>query len=426
MTKVLSLPLLALACLSVVLTEPTFAEAQERFDVQVERLAEDVYVARRTPSWRLWVQANVTIIVNEQDVVVVDGGGFSAHVENVIAEIQRITEKPVSVVVTTHWHQDHNLGVHLYREHYPDVRLVSHRNTRDTLAESNAETLPRVTSEAYEERLLERNRERLEDARMAGEHETVVSFYEDYVAGAREVARDMRRARSNLADETFDRRLVLHRGERTIEILHFGRANTAGDAIVWLPRERIVATGDVVVRPTPYGFGSYPRAWTETLHRILELPFDVLVPGHGEVLRDGRYVSALIELMESVAEQTCAAVAAGTDDVEALREVVDLSAFDERIAGADPLRLHLFDIWFKRPIVEAAFEEVTSAGPSAADGESGAVDACLDRELPEGRELRVEERALEEAYREVLRIDPEHLRAREMVPPEDVENPQTR
>lgn len=372
MRKALHVMLLAPAFLLLLLVESAPAEAQGRFDVQTERLAEDVYVASRTPSWRLRVQANVTIIVNEKDVVVVDGGGDPAHVENVIAEIQTITEKPVSVVVTTHWHQDHNFGVHLYREHYPDVRLVSHRNTRDTLAERNAEALPRATSETYGEGLLERSRQRLEEAREAGEHDAVVAFYEDYVDGAEEVARDLLRARDNLADETFDRRLVLHRGERTIEVLHFGRANTAGDAIVWLPRERIVATGDVVVRPTPYGFGSYPRAWAEALRRIRELPFDVLVPGHGEVLRDRRYVSALIELMESVAEQTCAAVAAGTDDVEALREAVDFSAFDEPIAGVDPLRLHLFDIWFKRPIVEAALEEVTSAGPSDADGERGA------------------------------------------------------
>lgn len=351
--------ILASACFLAALLGPVSAEAQGRFNVEVERIAEGVYVAQRVPSWRFWVQANATIIVNDHDVVVVDGGGFPAHVENVIAAIREITDKPVSVVVTTHWHQDHNLGAHLYREHYPGVRLISHRQAREALAENNEEALPRVTSEAHEQRLRESTRARLEEARAAGQDEAVIDFYQDYVAGVEDVARDLRRGRNNLADETFDRRLVLHRGERTIEILYFGHANTVGDAIVWLPGERVVVTGDVVVRPTPYGFGSFPREWAETLRQIRALPFDVLVPGHGEVQRDSRYLSILIELMESVSEQTCAALAAGVGDVEELRELVDFSEFDERIAGEDPLRRHLFDIWFKQPILESAYTEAT-------------------------------------------------------------------
>lgn len=355
----LHLRILASACFLTALLGPVSAEAQGRFDVEVERIAEGVYVAQRVPSWRFWVQANATIIVNDHDVVVVDGGGFPAHVENVIAEIREITEKPVSVVVTTHWHQDHNFGAHLYREHYPGVRLISHRQTREALAENNAEALPRVTGPDYGSGMLGRLRDRLEEARSSGAAEPVVAFYEDYVAGAEEVGRDLRRARNNLADETFDRRLVLHRGDRAIEVLYLGRANTAGDAIVWLPDERIVVTGDVVVRPTPYGFGSFPREWAETLRQIRALPFDLLVPGHGEVQRDRRYLSTLIELMESVSEQTCAALEAGVDDVEGVRELVDFSEFDERIAGEDPLRRHLFDIWFKQPILESAYTEAT-------------------------------------------------------------------
>lgn len=355
----LHLRMTAGACALAALLGPVSAEAQGRFDVEVERIAEGVYVAQRVPSWRFWVQANATIIVNDQDVVVVDGGGFPAHVENVIAEIREITDKPVSVVVTTHWHQDHNFGAHLYREHYPGVRLISHHNTRVELAARNAGALPRVTGEAHDQRLRESIRARLEEARAAGEDEAVIDFYQDYVAGVEDVARDLRRVRNNLADETFDRRLVLHRGERTIEVLYFGRANTAGDAIVWLPDERIVVTGDVVVRPTPYGFGSFPREWAETLRQIRALPFDLLVPGHGEVQRDRRYLSTLIELMESVSEQTCAALEAGVDDVEGVRELVDFSEFDERIAGEGPLRRHLFDIWFKQPILESAYTEAT-------------------------------------------------------------------
>jgi glyoxylase-like metal-dependent hydrolase (beta-lactamase superfamily II) len=48
--------------------------------------------------------------------------------------------------------------------------------------------------------------------------------------------------------------LVLHRGERSIEVRYLGNGHTTGDLVVYLPRERIVATGDLVIDPIPYGF----------------------------------------------------------------------------------------------------------------------------------------------------------------------------
>ena len=55
-------------------------------------------------------------------------------------------------------------------------------------------------------------------------------------------------------DLVFEETLRLSRGDRTIEIRHLGQGNTAGDAIVWLPEERVLITGDVVVHPIPFAF----------------------------------------------------------------------------------------------------------------------------------------------------------------------------
>ncbi|MDX1569989.1 MAG: MBL fold metallo-hydrolase [Xanthomonadales bacterium] len=326
-----------------------------RFEVTVEQLTDDVYVMRRVPSWRYWVQANVTVIVNESDVVVVDGG-YPKHVENVIAEIKKITDKPVGVVLITHWHQDHNFGIHLYRRHYPDVRFISHENTRSALARRNEDAIPRVTGEGYHDRLVGILEERIEKGKAEGDPSEVISFYEDYLAGADEIAADLKGARNNLSDETFSRRLVLHRPGRRIEILHLGHANTEGDAMLWLPDEKILTAGDVVVHPTPYGFGSYPQQWAATLRKMNALGYDMLVPGHGQVQRDTTYVSLLIDVLTSVAAQVDAAVAAGASSLEAVRKKVDLQQFDSRFTGGDPLLLHLFEVWFKSPIVQAAYE----------------------------------------------------------------------
>ncbi len=158
------------------------------------------------------------------------------------------------------------------------------------------------------------------------------------------------------ADLTVEDALVLHRGAREIRIRWLGRGNTEGDLVVWLPKERIVATGDLVVEPIPYGFGSFPREWIETLDRIAALDSAILVPGHGALQRDPAYVRRLQALLRAVRAQVGAAVAKGLD-LEATRKAVDLSAFEKEFAGDDPYRRKLFEAWWASPIVRSAWLE---------------------------------------------------------------------
>lgn len=338
---------------------PSSDSEEARYQADVVEIAPDIYVMTRAPSWRSPVQGNVLVIVNDEDVVVADGG-FPSHVENVVAAIARITDKPVSTVLMTHWHGDHNLGHAVYRRHYPDVRIVAQENTRSFMERGATDYILR-TQQADVAATAEYYRGLVDAARVSDAPPAVVAFYEDAAAGAERELAEYRRGGVNYPDETFTERLVLHRGERRIEFLYLGRANTAGDALVWLPAERILAAGDIVVRPTPYGFGSYPREWAATLRRINEIDFDILVPGHGDLQRDGAYVATLAEMMDSISDQAERAAARGADSVEALGEQIDFSDFEARIAGEDPLLRHLFDIWFKTPISQSLFRQATGA-----------------------------------------------------------------
>jgi glyoxylase-like metal-dependent hydrolase (beta-lactamase superfamily II) len=64
---------------------------------------------------------------------------------------------------------------------------------------------------------------------------------------------------------TFDRRLVIHRGDREIHLLFLGRAHTAGDVIAYVPSERVVATGDLMHGLLPYMGDGFPDEWSATL-----------------------------------------------------------------------------------------------------------------------------------------------------------------
>lgn len=156
-------------------------------------------------------------------------------------------------------------------------------------------------------------------------------------------------------DLTVAEEFVLHRGEREIHIRHFGKGDTGGDLILWLPRERIVATGDLVVHPIPYGFGSFPGEWIDKLAGIEALEFELLVPGHGEVQRDRSYLRLLRTMLAAMRAQAADAVAKGLD-LEATRKALDFSAFAPQFPQ-DDMGKRLFEAWWTSPVSRSLWLE---------------------------------------------------------------------
>ena len=81
---------------------------------------------------------------------------------------------------------------------------------------------------------------------------------------------------------TLTHTMTLHRGAREIRLLHLGRAHTAGDVIVYLPKERIIATGDLLVEATSYMGDAFFTEWIDTIEALKKVDFDTVLPGHGQ------------------------------------------------------------------------------------------------------------------------------------------------
>lgn len=157
-------------------------------------------------------------------------------------------------------------------------------------------------------------------------------------------------------DLLVDNRLILERGEREIHVIHPGRGNTLGDLVLWLPEERILATGDLVVHPIPYGFGSFPAECIATLDRLAGFDFGLLVPGHGELQRDDSYIRRLQALLTEIRRQVGISVSQGKD-LEATRGSLDLSDFVDEFAGDDEDARNKFENWWHQPIARSAWLE---------------------------------------------------------------------
>ena len=124
---------------------------------------------------------------------------------------------------------------------------------------------------------------------------------------------------------TLSERLTLYRGGREIEILFLGRGHTGGDVVVFLPKERIVFTGDLLLQGPSYMGDAYLDEWDETLDRVKALDVDLIVPGHGEPFRDKAHIDAVQAYMRDTWNQVVALRAKGVPALEAALRI-DLAA----------------------------------------------------------------------------------------------------
>jgi cyclase len=122
-------------------------------------------------------------------------------------------------------------------------------------------------------------------------------------------------------------------------VKHLGRGNTPGDAIVYLPKEKILVAGDLLVHPVPYTYDGYPAEWIQTLQKMAELDAQTIVPGHGPILHDKSYLYLVTELLKSALEQMRERIRQighpGFHSLDDVKGSIDLTPFRAKFAGDD-------------------------------------------------------------------------------------------
>jgi glyoxylase-like metal-dependent hydrolase (beta-lactamase superfamily II) len=332
------------------------ARAADPFDLEWRELARDVWVGIRPVSYRSPVMTNTTIVIGERGVFVFDAAGFALQGERLEKKVAELTDKPITHIAISHWHGDHSMGVHQVLERFPDAEVISHEFTARYIASPNMDSVPpRDLKEEGEYRA------RVEKALASGVRSdgtpvtpAMRAFYTDLLADFDVVGEEVARRQVTRPTRTMTDRLVVDLGGRSVELRHIAPGNTKGDMFLWLPEERILATGDIVVRPTPYGFFSYPQSWAAVLRELKAFDARYIVPGHGEILTDTAYLDLLAETMDLVATQVDAQAKAGKS-LDETRAAMDWSAVEERFTGGDSMLALIFDIWFRTPIVEAQY-----------------------------------------------------------------------
>lgn len=350
--RMLTLDLFALASLAAPAT------AQD-VGFRTDTLAPGVFALIRPVSPDLVAISNHLVIVDDEGVTLVDTGITPSVAHGVLAEIRRVTSKPVRWVINTHWHDDHVWGNQVFRDAFPDVRIVSHPFAypflRDSLPNAlEANKLEYADALGRYERALRTGRTSRGDTVTA----EMRTFFESTAESIRWFLPEMDSMTMAVPDLTISDELILRRPGREIHVRFLGRGNTGGDLVVHLPNERIIASGDLTVRPVPYSFGSFLGEWGATLERLKAIEADVIVPGHGEPMRDHAYIDLLQGLIAFTLDQAREGAAKGLD-LEGTRAAIDFSGWEERFTHDDPVLARGFDAFWRQPAVDRAYLEVT-------------------------------------------------------------------
>jgi glyoxylase-like metal-dependent hydrolase (beta-lactamase superfamily II) len=226
---------------------------------------------------------NSGVIVGVDGVMVIDARATPVMARDLIRRIRQVTDKPIKYVVLTHYHAVRVMGASAFKAPYV------------------------IASHATLELIRERGRQdfKSEVGRFPRLFDAV-----DSVPGL------------TWPNLTFERSMTLFMGKREVWLMHLGRAHTKGDIVAWLPREKILFSGDLVEQgATPYCGDAYLADWPQTLERAKSLGARKLVPGRGEAMTTPAASRKAIEATQSFVIEMMREVRRGARAKKSLRQI---------------------------------------------------------------------------------------------------------
>jgi glyoxylase-like metal-dependent hydrolase (beta-lactamase superfamily II) len=261
------------------------------------------------------------VILNQDDVVLVDTNITPEATRRLVNDIKTLTDKPVRYVVNTHWHYDHTDGNQIFG---PEVTIIGHENER-------TEILAGVLKNrlALEFQNLPRQLDNIRK-QIAGEADAARKQQaEDRLKVQEAYQEQLRETVPTPPTLTVADHLTLYRGDREIRIVYLGRGHSDTDLMVYLPNEKVIATGDFFEGPATgaLAFGFHDE-WAANLEKLKVIDFETVVPGHGEPFKGKDQIAYFQAFLRDLWNQTKALHDQKVPVAEAARRV-DLTAHRE-------------------------------------------------------------------------------------------------
>ncbi|MBI5905877.1 MAG: MBL fold metallo-hydrolase [Deltaproteobacteria bacterium] len=239
---------------------------------ELTRLADDVfsYVGVQDASAAHSFAANAGIVIGRDGVLVVDTLISAKEGERFLADIRKVTDKPIRYVVNTHTHLDHALGNCVFAR--LGAAVISHDADRASLAKNGAEILKNAG--AYG----------LKPEDMAGTAIAVPTL-------------------------SFSERLTVDLGGVEVRVIRTASSHTPGSLVVHVPSRRLLFAGDILFTDFhPYIADGDLPGWTGTIDALLDMDVERIVPGHGPLStkKDLREMKEYLLLFDARARELAA------------------------------------------------------------------------------------------------------------------------
>jgi glyoxylase-like metal-dependent hydrolase (beta-lactamase superfamily II) len=331
--------------------------AGEYGKVSSAKVADGIYLFTTSPYGDVGFGGNAVAILTDEGVVLFDTSGTPACGETVLGELRKLTDKPVRWVINSHWHWDHWGGNQAIKKAFPGVQFLSHEKNRDLMMQVavpwNAPGLERDLP-GY----IESMKQAIAAAEAKGASAADLANRKELLAADEDFLQQKRSVTYTFPEVTFSESATLHLGGREIQVLH-ARAITPGDTYVYLPKERILLTGDIVVHPVPFAVGgSYPQDWIATLENFIALPADIVIPGHGEAQRDKTYLKQNLRLFQHTLADVRKAKAQGMTLEQTRKAMVRNATTYAADLGLADRMLAAFKNYFLDVFINRAYHEL--------------------------------------------------------------------
>jgi glyoxylase-like metal-dependent hydrolase (beta-lactamase superfamily II) len=304
------------------------------------------------------VIGNIVAVVGNDAILLVDGGQFHAGTLKALDQLKQITNTPVKYLVNTHWHGDHLLGNSAVKERFPEVQILAHSHTIQEAGKRYTDYV------AQQEKEFPGAVEYFTKLRSETKDEDKKEWIDKTLDCANQVWPEMKKTVFTPPQLAVDSEEKIDLGGVTAIVKHLGEGNTPGDLVVYVPEEKVVATGDLVVHPSPYAIGSNLAPWPATLERLMGLGATTYVPGHGPAMRDTTYIRDVKALLESTRAQLEKMLADKVERAEAVKRL-DARAFRAKYITTG-MRREAFDQFFVRSAVAKMWPK-----PEAPKAEAG-------------------------------------------------------
>jgi cyclase len=303
--------------LAVLLQGPTPALTGKAY--KFEKIAEAVYYATATGS--MVTGSNNVAIVGSRDVLVVDTGTTPAAARAFIEDLKLVTTKPVRYVVNTHFHYDHTDGNQVYAG---KADIIAHEYVRQAI-----QTLDVLHREPYQTSQLVNVPRRIDDLKRqiaAAKDGATRQTLQQQLKVAEDGFEQLKELKPTPPNVTYSTRKVLDLGGREVQLLFLGRGHTNGDTVVFLPKEKIVASGDLMESQIAYMGDAQFAEWLTTLDALKRLDFDTDLPGHGMPFRGKELITAFQGYLRDLMKQGADLRKQGVTAEDAAQRV-DLTAY---------------------------------------------------------------------------------------------------